>query len=103
MMRFTVGRTRSGKTVTSHTDLDQLSTSEEIFDALAMLAFVAIREFRRDMHSDLSIHLALEIQRLECLFENSKEWHLQMQRLGAKTSIDIVNHAIRLLSPEFRE
>jgi Flp pilus assembly protein TadB len=89
--------------VTSHTNLDWLTTPQEIFDAMAMLALLATREYRRDMHSELSIHLAKEVDHLVSLLNAGHQLQKQMSLIGAKTSVDIRNYAIRFLSPEFRE
>ena len=55
MERFFIGTCRSGKTVTSEPESDGLDSNEEIFDALAMLERLAIREIRKYGESDLFV------------------------------------------------
>ena len=103
MERFTIGRCRSGKMITSHTDLDGLSNFDEIFDAMAVLSLLASRAHRLERGSQVAEHLSAEAEKLEKIITSSDQWQIQMTAIDAKTSINIRNHAIRLLRPEFKE
>lgn len=103
MERFTIGCCRSGRITTSCPDLDGLSTSEEVFDAMAMLSAVAIREYRRNRDSEITNHLWREMRRLERILNDKGQRQQQMNAIGAETSIDLLLHARRLLRPEFRD
>jgi len=102
MERFTIGCSRNGKIITSHPDLDGFSTYEEIFDAMAVLSLLAVREIRRDKSSDIANHLVKEARILVRALHDADQWHSQMQAIGAETVFDIQNYAARLLRPEFR-
>jgi hypothetical protein len=102
MERILVGRCRSGKIITSHTDLDGLDTLQEIFDAYAVLSFLAVREIRRSPKGDLVAHLAFEVFRLEERLDQSGKKKALFQEIGAQTAFDLRTHAMRLISPEFR-
>ena len=102
MERFTIGQCRTGKTITSHPDLDGLDTNDEIFDAMAVLSLLATRERRRKRNSIVTKHLADETEKLVRKLVEADQWQNQMEKVGAATSIDIRDHALRLLRPEFK-
>jgi len=103
MERFTIGRCRSGKVITSHSDLDRFATFEEIFDGMAVLFYMATKAHKKEKDSDLALHLEGEANRLEVVLRDSGQWFPQMKMINAKTSIDVRNHARELLRPEFKE
>ena len=103
MERFIVGRCRNGKIVTSHPHVDSLVSYEEIFDAMAMLSILAVRELRRSNGSELAEELSLQVEQMERILSLSGQWQIQMQAIGAKSSLDIRNYAMNLLRPELRE
>ena len=103
MGRFTVGQCRTGKTITSHPDRDALETYDEIFDAMAVLSYLAAREYRLKRDTEAADHLAEVSEKLVHYLVDSGQWGVQMDAIGAKTSIDIRHHAYRLLRPEFKE
>jgi hypothetical protein len=102
MEPFIIGRSRSGKIVTSCPDLDDLGSFEDIFDAMAMLSVLAVREHRRDKNSDLATSLPREVERLFNELKDANQWQAQMDSIQANTSVDVNNHALGLLSPEFK-
>jgi hypothetical protein len=102
MERFIIGRCRTGKIITSHPDLDYLATAEEIFDAMAVLSLLAVRERRRDKTGDLAHQLSIESNNLVRLLRAAKQWDAQMQKVGAKTIFDVQRYAENLLRSEFK-
>src|SRR5688500_18657598 len=103
MERFTIGRCRSGKILTSHPDLNELDSFDEIFDAMAMLSAIAARLYRLRRNRNLIDHLETTIERLEKLLQDNGQMELQKECIGATTSVDVMHHAMRLLLPEFKE
>jgi len=102
MERFTIGKCRTGKTITSHPHLDGLETIEEIFDAFAALSILAAKEYRRDKHTDIAIFLVSQSEKLYRLI-SADQWDSQMKVIGARTSFDIRRHGEGILRPEFRD
>ena len=70
MERFTIGDSRSGKVVTSEPNLDGLETPEEIFDAMAMLDTIAVREDLRRPPASRTNLTTPRVQRMEKLSVN---------------------------------
>jgi len=102
MERFTIGRCRSGKVITS-SELDGFATFEEIFDGMAVLFYLATKEHKKKKGGVLALHLEQEANRLEVALRDADQWHRQMELINAKTSIDVRNYALGLLRPEFKE
>lgn len=103
MERFKIGHTRSGKLITSHTDLDALDAYTELFDAMAVMSVLALVESKRDRGSELAMHLRNELNKLVSRLKRNEQLDEQMVAVGAKTSIDVAHYARRLLLPEFKE
>jgi len=103
MERFTIGRCRSGKKITSYSELDGFTTFEEIFDAMAVLFYLAMKEHRKKKNNNLALHLENEATRLEVKLRDADQWQLQMNLIEAKTSIDVRNYAYGLLRDEFKK
>jgi hypothetical protein len=102
MERFAIGTCRTGKVITSHPDLDGLTTYEEVFDAMAVLSLLAVLEHRRDEMSEVAYHLYRESLSLVKQLQRDDQWLVQMEIIGAKTSLDIRRYAECLLRPEFK-
>lgn len=90
-------------TPSENIDLNKLSCYEEIFDAMALLSLLAARAHRLDRASEQAQYLSLEAEKLERLLKAHDQWKIQIEMIGAKTSIDIRNYAAHLLNPEFKE
>lgn len=103
MERITIGQSRGGKIISSYPDLDGLRSYEEIFDAMAMLAVVATCEYRRDKASEATKRLQGEVDKLARILIDNKQWDLQMNAIGARSSLDVTRYARRLLRPEFKD
>ena len=103
MERFAIAHSRSGKSITSHPDLDRLESFEDIFDAAAVLALLAVPEARRNADGELATHLATVSSQLLRLLRNTRQWDVQRAAVGANTAFDVRSHAAGLLRPEFKE
>jgi hypothetical protein len=102
MERFIIGTCRTRKIITSHPDLDDLVTFEEIFDAMAVLTLLSVKEYRQDRTSKVARHLDKEGRKLVKQLKDNRQWDIQKQKIQATTSFDILRYAERLLRPEFK-
>ena len=103
MVRFIIGTCRSGKLVTSEPDLDGLCSPEDVFDSFSMLEAISIRELRVRGATSTFQHFRDKSLRVKELLSRDQDFSDLMQAISAKTSVDILHHARRLLRPEFKD